>query len=380
MKLFITICLLFCIAHTVLAQDVSPKPTYENVTITVTGIITDELTNKPIPGAVVRVATVNTGTPAVNTDNDYSTIKITAQDGSFEITRVPFNTQYNVFVTAMGYATANRTISFDEPREEESGRKSIVSKQLGTISLLPEANNLQSVIVTSTAKPALQFGIDRKVFDVEKNITSKGGTPVDVMKNIPSLTVDVDGNVQMRNSSPQILIDGRPTILTIDQIPADDIEKIELLTNPSSKYDASSAGGIINIVLKQNKKKGFNGIASVGAGTPGVLNGNISLNVRQKSFNVFGSANYNQSDGTTNESTYRINKDNGIISDYFNQNSENTRHRKFYSIRLGTDYFIDSKTTLSFTQGFNNGRFSNHEDQNQEYLDKLQQPDYTGLR
>src|SRR4051812_2555906 len=380
MKLFVTLCLLFCIAHTVLAQDVSPKPTYENVTITVTGTITDELTNKPIQGAVVRVATVNTGTPAVNTDNDYSTIKITAQDGSFEINRIPFNTQYNIFVTAMGYATSNRTISFVEPREEESGRKSTVAKQLGTISLMPEANNLQSVIVTSTAKPALQFGIDRKVFDVEKNITSKGGTAVDVMKNIPSLTVDVNGNVQMRNSSPQILIDGRPTILTLDQIPADDIERIELLTNPSSKYDASSAGGIINIVLKQNKKKGFNGIASVGAGTPGVLNGNLSLNVRQKSFNVFGSANYNQSNGTTNESTYRINKDNGIVTDYFTQNSSNKRDRKFSSIRIGADYFIDSKTTLTFTQGFNKGQFGNHEDQYQQYLDKLQQPDYTGLR
>src|SRR4051794_30665766 len=148
MKLFVTLCLLFCITHTVLAQDVSPKTNYENVTITVTGTITDELTNKPIPGAVVRVATVNTGSPAVNTDNDYSTIKITAQDGSFEITRIPFNTQYNVFVTAMGYTTGNRTISFVEPREEESGRKSIVSKQLGTITLVPGANNLQSVVVT----------------------------------------------------------------------------------------------------------------------------------------------------------------------------------------------------------------------------------------
>jgi len=180
-----------------------------------------------------------------------------------------------------------RTVNFDEPDEEETGRKSNITKDLGLVNLLAEANNLKSVVVTSTAQPALQFGIDRKVFDVEKNITSKGGTAVDVMKNIPSLTVDVDGNVQMRNSTPQILIDGRPTILTLDQIPADDIEKVELLTNPSSKYDASSSGGIINVVLKKNKKKGFNGIASVGAGTPGLLNGNLSLNVRQKKLQYF---------------------------------------------------------------------------------------------
>ncbi|WP_170971002.1 outer membrane beta-barrel protein [Ilyomonas limi] len=380
MKIAITVGLLFLVVQNILAQDVSPRPDYENVNITLTGKITDGLTDKPIPGAVVRVAAANTGTPAVATDNYYSTIKITAQDGSFEILHIPFNSQYNVTITAIGYGTGMRTINFNEPGEEETGRKSIITKALGTISLLPEANNLKSVVVTSTARPALQFGIDRKIFDVEKNITSKGGTAVDVMKNIPSLTVDVEGNVQMRNSSPQILIDGRPTILTLDQIPADDIERIELLTNPSAKYDASSAGGIINIVLKQNKRKGFNGIASVGAGTPGVLNGNISLNVRQKSFNVFGSANYNQSDGTTNERAYRINKDNGIVTDYFTQNSSNKRHRKFYSIRVGADYFIDSKTTLSFTQGFHNGRFSNHEDQDQQYFDSLQQLDYTGLR
>ncbi len=380
MKLSFTICLLFFTAHAVLAQDIPPKPRYENVTITLTGIINDGLTNKPIPGAVVRIAAVNTGTAGVNADNDYSTIKITAQNGSFEIPHIPFNTQYNIIVTAMGYGNEIRTISFDEPREDETGRKSMISKQIGTISLVPEANNLQSVVVTAASKPAMQFGIDRKIFDVEKNITSKGGTAVDVMKNIPSLTVDMDGNVQMRNSSPQIQIDGRPTILTLDQIPADDIERVELLTNPSSKYDASSAGGIINVVLKQNRKKGFNGIASIGAGTPGVRNGNISMNVRQRSFNVFGSANINQSGGTTNESTYRINKDNGIITDYFTQNSSNTRQRKFYSVRFGADYFIDSKTTLTFTQGFNNGRFSNHEDQHQQYLDTLQQLNYTGLR
>src|SRR4051812_17084107 len=129
MRLILTICLLFVIAHTVLAQVVPPKPGYENVTITVTGIITDGLTNKPIPGAVVRIDAVNTGTSAVvNTDNEYSTIKITAQDGSFEIPHIPFNNQYNITITAMGYSNSTRTISFDEPREEESGRKSSVSK------------------------------------------------------------------------------------------------------------------------------------------------------------------------------------------------------------------------------------------------------------
>jgi outer membrane receptor protein involved in Fe transport len=108
------------------------------------------------------------------------------------------------------------------------------------------ADMLGSVTVVGQ-RAALQMGIDRKVFNVDKSITSTGGTAVDVMRNIPSVSVDVEGNVQLRNSSPQIFVDGRPTILTLDQIAADDIERIELITNPSAKFDAASSGGIINV-------------------------------------------------------------------------------------------------------------------------------------
>ena len=88
----------------------------------------------------------------------------------------------------------------------------------------------------------MNWGIDRKVYNVAKNLSATGGTAIDVMKNIPSVKVDIDGNVQLRNTQPQIFIDGRPTILTLDQIPADNIEKIELVTNPSAKYDAGQLG------------------------------------------------------------------------------------------------------------------------------------------
>ena len=102
--------------------------------------------------------------------------------------------------------------------------------------------------------------IDRKVFNVEKNLTSVGGTAVDVMKNVPSLNVDIDGNVSLRNAAPQIFVDGRPTTLTLDQIPADEIASVEIITNPSAKFDASGGGaGILNIVMKKNKKAGYNG-------------------------------------------------------------------------------------------------------------------------
>ena len=97
-----------------------------------------------------------------------------------------------------------------------------------------DPTSLQQVTVTAD-KPLIQLGIDRKVYNVEKDLSAAGGTAVDIMKNIPSLAVDIDGNVTLRNAAPTIFVDGRPTTLTLDQIPADEIESVEIITNPGSK-------------------------------------------------------------------------------------------------------------------------------------------------
>lgn len=113
--------------------------------------------------------------------------------------------------------------------------------------------------VTASSNPGLRLGIDRKVFNVDKNIVSAGGTAVDVMKNVPSVSVDLDGNVTMRNNTPQVFVDGRPTTMSLNQIPADVIESVEIITNPSAKFDASGGtSGIINVVLKKING-GYNG-------------------------------------------------------------------------------------------------------------------------
>ena len=162
----------------------------------------------------------------------------------------------------------------------------VIHKDLGNIVMAHVSEKLQTVTVIAE-RPALKMGIDKKIFDVGKSITSKGGTAIDVMKNIPSVSVDVDGNVQLRNSSPTIFIDGRPTILTLDQISSDDIDRIEIITNPSAKYDASTTGGIINIILKKNKRYGLNGLVSVTAGTPKDIRAMLNLNLSQGKFNFF---------------------------------------------------------------------------------------------
>ncbi|WP_425476371.1 TonB-dependent receptor plug domain-containing protein [Paraflavitalea speifideaquila] len=281
-------------------------------------------------------------------------------NGDFNIENLPLTANYRLNITIIGYKEFNQPVAF------RKGGAAATGQDLGNIKLEQDANTLDVVTVTGQ-KPALQMGIDRKFFDVDKSLTAAGGTAIDVMKNIPSVSVDVDGNVTLRNSSPQIFVDGRPTILTLDQIPADNIERVELITNPSAKFDAASTGGVINVILKKNKKLGLNGLASIGAGYPDILNGNLTLNLRQNKFNFFASGNYNQSGGIAKSKSFRQNRKAGIATDYFNQQSEADRFRKFGSVRFGVDYFMDNRNTFTLSQNFVSGNDRNDETQDQRY-------------
>ncbi len=294
-------------------------------------------------------------------------------NGDFSFSDIPTGKKLKVLISAIGYEPLEQII------EAVAEGPATMDKDLGNIMLQPDVQELSGVTVVSN-KPVLELGVDRKVYNVAKSLTATGGTAIDVMKNIPSLKVDIDGNVQLRNTSPQIFVDGRPTILTLDQIPADNIEKVELITNPSAKYDAASSGGIINVVLKKNKRIGLNGIATASVGTPRIFNGNLNLNMRQGKFNFFLSGGYNQSGGKATGETMRQNKSNGTITDYFNQHTTNDRLRRFKSLRFGTDYFIDNRNTISVTQDFGNGRFTNDEEQQQQYLNNNRVMEYKGDR
>lgn len=359
------------------AQSETSESDFNTEHIVITGVIADSTTSLGIRGATIELSWIASTKSAVSTNDVVRKMSFTTANGKFIIDNIPLCEKYTIVVSSIGYDTKFKEI-FITQSATRNGTQG--TKNIGTIKLLQSEKMLANVVVTSTTAPAIQFGIDRKIFNVEKNITTQGGTAVDVMKNIPSVSVDVDGNVQMRNSSPQILIDGRPTILTLDQIPADDIERVELVTNPSAKYDASSAGGVIDIIMKKNKRVGLNGIASLGTGTPGLLNGNLNLNLRQEKFNFFVSGSYNRSGGQAIEETNRQNKSNGQITDYFYQSSTNERIRKFKTIRFGMDYYIDENSIVSLTQSFNNGNFENTEIQNQQYFDKNAFLNYTGLR
>ncbi|HET7897872.1 MAG TPA: outer membrane beta-barrel protein, partial [Flavisolibacter sp.] len=297
----------------------------------------------------------------------------TKNNGEFLFDNLPKADSFRVDISGIGYNNWSQQVKM------RAGNENGIA-DLGNIALTAKSQVLGNVVITAQQQPALRMGIDRKVFSVDQNITASGGTALEVMRNIPSVSVDAEGNVQLRNASPQIFVDGRPTILTPDQIPADQIERIELITNPSSKFDASSSAGIINIVMKRNRKMGLNGIATVGAGIPSLLNGNLSLNARQGKFNLFVTGGYFQAGGVAKGHTLRQNKHGGVVENYFNQYSSTDRFRRFQSLRAGFDFFASIRNTLSFTQSLVHGRFTNTETQDQQYLNRDESMERYGNR
>ena len=213
---------------------------------------------------------------------------LTAPNGDFSFENLSVMGNFKLVIAGVGYKKLEKQVSFGIKMgggQSMQDMMALVDKDLGNIKLEESATDLQSVTVTSAAKPQFEMGIDRKIFNVDKNLTSTGQTAVEVMKNIPNLNVDIDGNVTLRNATPTLLIDNRPTTLTMDQIPADIIDKVEIITNPSAKYDATGGNaGILNIVLKKNRKNGYNGGIRSGIDMRGKFNGGGDMNVRDSKF------------------------------------------------------------------------------------------------
>lgn len=283
---------------------------------------------------------------------------VTGNNGEFTVEDLPVRGPLVISISATGYAAVEKTVSFT-PTGMSGGRPTggavngktagggpSFDKDLGKIVLKAKATDLQEVTVVAN-KPLMRLDIDKKVFNVDKNIVSDGGTAVDVMKNVPGLNVDIDGNVTLRNSSPQILVDGRPTTLTLDQIPSNAIESVEVMTNPSAKYDASGGGaGILNVVLKKNKKSGYNGMVRTGINKYGEGDLGLDFNVRQDKINFTGGINMRAMNGRSASLTERTNLSGSPLTNITQTGTDKNLGKMLFA-RAGLDYFITNKTTLS---------------------------------
>lgn len=285
---------------------------------------------------------------------------LTSASGDFSIENIPAFGKYTLRITGIGYKSHEQNVAFSLPNRNGNGDPSAMmgalDKDLGNIKLQIDDKILGNVTVTGT-RPMVQMGIDRKVFNVEQNIVSAGGSAVDVLKNVPTVSVDIDGNVSVRNSAPQVFVDGRPTNMTLDQIPADAIESVEVITNPSAKFDASGGtAGILNIVLKKTKRVGYSGNIRANVDSRGKVGFGGNTNIRQNKINFFAMGNYNQRKSISRGSNNRTELRDTILRSY--QNDRNEMEGYFGFGRAGFDYFIDNRNTFTLSGSVGRGRMS----------------------
>jgi iron complex outermembrane receptor protein len=275
-------------------------------------------------------------------------------NGDFSLEKLPFG-RFRLRIQFVGYKPLIQPVTVTPNNVEQD---------IGNIRVEQDTKNLKEVTVTAE-KEVVTMGIDKRVYNPDKDLSAKGGTALDVMKNVPGVTVDADGNVALRNSSPIIFIDGRPSTLTLEQIPSDQIDRIEVITNPSAKYDASASGGILNVYLKKNSKPGYNGVVSAGVGTNNRYNLMTSLNIKEGKTNFFISYNLNSAKNPTKGFTDKTNLMNGEPTSFFNQNTRTVSGRVFQNGRLGFDYNISNRSMITLSQAVMFGDMTS--DDNQTY-------------
>ncbi|MBP6373727.1 MAG: TonB-dependent receptor [Flavobacterium sp.] len=332
----ITLVALLCISANLFAQDKLPKK------IKLKGIVVEKVSKQALEYATISL--VNASTLKIEGGG------ITNNKGEFEVA-----------INAGVYDLKIEFISFKT--SVLKNQQYTENKNLGTLTLEEDFTQLNQVEVRAE-KSTVEIKLDKKVYNVGQDLVVKGGTVSDVLDNIPSVTVDVEGNVALRgNDNVRILIDGKPTnAINISEalrlIPADAIDKVEVITNPSARYDAEGGGGILNIILKKGKNQGINGTILASVGTP--ENSGLSGNVNMKSelANFFTTIGYNKRNGPGNVLINQQNFDNNnnLVS-YIEERRTNQRLSEGFNSIVGMELFLDktSSWTNSISIRKNNG-------------------------
>jgi outer membrane receptor protein involved in Fe transport len=332
------------------------------------GKIVDSKTNKGIGGISIQLTGSKFDTVTKQLKQAILKTVITADNGDFALEGLSLMGNFKMKLSGIGYKTMEKPVNFGikmpapGTTPDFTAIAAMADKDLGNIKMEQDAAQLDAVTVTSSAKPLFELGVDRKIFNVDKNLNSTGQTATEIMRNIPSISVDIDGNVTLRNATPTLFIDGRPTTLTLDQIPADIIDKVEVITNPSAKFDASGGNaGILNIVLKKNRKNGYNGGIRAGVDSRGRINGGGDISIRQNKINFFASGLYNQRRSISGSITDRFGLRNPKLDALTKDSSTNDGYFAF--LRGGFDWFVDNRNTISFTANITQGKFENISEQ-----------------
>jgi len=304
-------------------------------TFEITGSLIEDKTSQPIPYATVLVKDITT--------KQNITAVISDDGGKFMVSTPKLN--FYLEISFMGFETKT-IIEFTA----NAGKVNI-----GTIKLVPDNQKLDEIVVTAEISKTI-FKLDKRVFNVGKDLSTSGASALEVLNNVPSVNVNIEGDISLRGSAGvQILINGKPSVLTdqssnaLGTITADMIESIEVITNPSAKYDASGTAGILNIILKKEEKKGWNGSVSANTGIPDNHSLGLSLNHRTDNFNLFAQigAGYRSLPQNAENTNQNVINDEVILS-----HGKEFRNETFFNITLGTDYHINALNVLTLSGNF----------------------------
>jgi len=322
---FLFIAILFG-SHLVVAQDNS---------IQISGKVVESTGGQPLEYATVKISDALTEELISGT--------ITDVDGNFFLETE--STGISVEVGFIGFKQSKIT-----QMDVVSGKA-----YLGTITLVADAETLGEVVVRGERSQTV-FHLDKRVFNVGQDLSSTGASALEVLNNVPSVTVNIEGQIQLRGSSAvQILVDGKPSVIASQQgnalgtITADMIDRIEVITNPSAKYDAEGTSGIINIVLKKEEKRGLNGSVSLNTGVPNNHSLGFSINNRTEKFNLFSQLGIGHRTFPVQYNT--LNRDiesNTTVSG----SGESEKDESYFNLILGTDYHINPRNIVSLTGSF----------------------------
>lgn len=327
----------FLLFSLLLALEVLAQPSLSSTAKNISGVVLDSASATALPFANITLHN--------KLDSSFVTGISTGTDGTFSLNNIS-DGNYYLKVSFVGYNTKfvpSINISNNKPQVN-----------LGKITLSKTAYEISGAEVVGD-KVSEELHLDKKVINVSQNLNAQGGTALDVLQNQPSVRVDPDGTVYLRGSTNfKVLVNGKPYPLegadALKQISANNVENIELITNPSSKYDAEGSAGIININLKVQKDLALSGILNLNSGTGDKYNGDFTFNYNVNGLNLNGGVDYRDNTNTNNQEITR----NSVISnqDYFNNTAASLRfNRRQYSARTGLDYTIDKQNNLGLTLG-----------------------------
>ena len=308
--------------------------------LTVSGKVVDADENFPLEYATISFIS--------QPDNTVVTGGITDLDGKFSI-EVPKGT-YDVKIEYLSYKTKTYT-----------GKVIDETIDLGTVSLSLNLEALDAVEIVAE-RTTVEIKLDKKIYNIGKDLTTAGGTVSDALNNVPSVSVDIEGGISLRgNENVRILINGKPSALAgfgdtnvLSQLPAEAIERVEVITSPSARYDAEGTAGILNIILRQKETLGFNGSVNINLGDPELVGIATTLNYRTEKFNLFSNIGFRYFDAPRNSFSdieyFNRTVDGTLITPEYErvrEGQEVTRLNRNYNGNIGMEYFLTEKSSIT---------------------------------